>query len=251
MNSPIPKGADVDVYWLEQTKADVPPDNDWLSAAEAIVLKGLRFEKRLTDWRLGRWTAKRALASFWNSPASPQALAKIEIVAGPTGAPEVFLSDSPAAISISLSHRDGRAMCAVSLSDGKLGCDLEIIEPRSDAFVADYFVAEEQELVARAGAERFELLALLWSGKESTLKALRTGLRSDTRSVVVTPIDSSDVNGWSALQVRCSEGQVFEGWWQRADTVMRTLVADPPPPPPTLLEVGAYSPQSFSLSAGD
>lgn len=38
---------------------------------------------------------------------------------------------------------------------------------------------EEQELVARA-PERDELVALLWSGKESALKALREGLRLDT-----------------------------------------------------------------------
>jgi 4'-phosphopantetheinyl transferase len=233
----------MDVYWLEQTEADVPPENDWLSAAEAILLKGKRFAKRRADWRLGRWTAKRALASFWNSPASPLALAEIEICPAPTGAPEVRLSDSPAAVSISLSHRAGRAMCAVSLSGQALGCDLEIIEPRTEAFVADYFVSEERELVARASEpERFQLLALLWSGKESALKVLRTGLRLDTRSVVVMPMEGSlNVNGWSPLQVRCSEGQVFHGWWQRTHDVMRTLVADTPSPPPILLEVGSYS----------
>lgn len=233
----------MDVYWLEQTEAEMPPENDWLSTAEATRLKGMRFAKRRADWRLGRWTAKRALASFWNSPASPLALAEIEICAAPTGAPEVILSDSPAAVSISLSHRGGRAMCAVSLSGQALGCDLEIIEPRTEAFVADYFVSEERELVARAPEpERFQLVSLLWSGKESALKALRTGLRLDTRSVVVMPMEGSlNVNGWGPLQVRCSEGQVFQGWWQRTHDLMRTLVADPPPPPPILLEVGSYS----------
>jgi len=246
----------MDVYWLEQTEADLPPENDWLSAAEATLLKGMRFAKRRDDWRLGRWTAKHALSSFWNTPASPLALSKIEICPAPTGAPEVLLSDSPAAVSISLSHRAGRAMCAVSLAGGALGCDLEIIEPRSEAFVADYFVSEERELVASAREpERFQLLALLWSGKESALKALRTGLRLDTRSVVVMPMEGPfNVNGWSPLQVRCSEGRVFHGWWQRANNVVRTLVADPAPPPPIRLEIGAYFPQSssrYALSTGD
>jgi len=232
----------MNVYWLEQTEADVPSENDWLSAAEAIVLKGLRYEKRRVDWRLGRWTAKRALASLWNWPASPASFSAIEIMAGPTGAPEVLLSNSPAAVSISLSHRGGRAMCAVSHCNVVLGCDLEIIEPRTDAFVADYFVPGEQELVARVREpERCELLTLLWSGKESALKALRTGLRSDTRSVVVSPMkDSFNVGGWSPLQVRCIEGQVFEGWWQRTVNIMRTLVGDPIPSRPILLEVGSY-----------
>ncbi len=34
----------------------------------------------------------------------------------------------------------------------ELGCDLEVIEPRSEAFLSDYFTAEEQALVARAHA---------------------------------------------------------------------------------------------------
>jgi 4'-phosphopantetheinyl transferase len=246
----------MDLYWLEQTEADVPPENDWLSAAESILVKGMRIAKRRADWRLGRWTAKRALASLWNKPASPLALAEIEICPAPTGAPEVRLSHSPAAVSISISHRAGRAMCAVSLSGGALGCDLEIVEPRTEAFVADYFVSEERELVARARVpERFQLLALLWSGKECALKALRTGLRLDTRSVVVMPTDGSfNVNGWSPLRVWCSEGQVFHGWWQRSYNVVRTLVAAPPPTPPILLEVEAYFPQSSfrqALSTGD
>lgn len=247
----------MDLYWLEQTEADVPPENDWLSASEATLLNGMRFAKRRGDWRLGRWTAKRALASLWKSPASPLALAEIEICPAPDGAPEVFLSKSPAAVSISLSHRAGRAMCAVSLSGGTLGCDLEIIEPRTEAFVADYFVSEEQQLIAGARMlERFQLVALLWSGKESALKALRTGLRSDTRSVVVMPMENSfNVNGWSPLQVRCSQGRVFHGWWQHANKVLRTLVADPRPAPPMLLEIGSYSSQQGSsrcaLSAGD
>lgn len=242
------EGAVVDVNWLEQTEADVPVENDWLSDAETRLLKSLRFEKRRVDWRLGRWTAKRALASFWNSPVSARALAKIEICPAPSGAPEVLRSSSAATVSISLSHRAGRAMCAVSQSGAALGCDLEIIEPRTEAFVADYFVSEEQELVARAsGPERFQLLALLWSGKESALKAMRTGLRLDTRSIVVTPmLGSSNVSGWRPLQVRRSEGEVFYGWWQRAGNVIRTLVSDPPPLPPNLLEVGAYFPQGPS-----
>ena len=236
----------MDVYWLEQTESNVPRENDWLSAAETIQLDRLRFERRRADWRLGRWTAKRAVASLWKMSASPMTLAKIEICPASTGAPEVLLSDSTAGISISISHRAGKAMCAVSHSDARVGCDLELIEPRTEAFVEDYFVSEERALIARApDLERFQLIALIWSGKESALKALRTGLRLDTRSVVVVPGERSfNLNAWSPLQVRCDEGRVFHGWWQREDSVVRTLVADPPSPPPIILEAGSYFRQS-------
>ena len=180
----------MDVYWLERSAADLPAQNDWLSASDRTRLDGMRFAKRREDWRLGRWTAKLAVAAYLNLPTAHQALAKIEVLPAPSGAPEVFLANQPAGITISLSHRDGTAICAVADSGVALGCDLEIVEPRSDAFVSDYFTPEEQALVAKAHpADRFLLLALLWSTKESALKALRTGLRLDTRSVVVNLVD--------------------------------------------------------------
>lgn len=319
-----------EVYWLEQSEADVPAENDWLSANEVNRLNGMRFAKRRTDWRLGRWTAKRALAACLNFPTQSQALeavknpagadrkvcegrsgpvlrtpegvcqpgnaglfrsslARIEIRSAPSGAPEVFFGNNlapaprskaqaqtltprlpvvgpgPAPVTISLSHRAGVAVCAVALSGGALGCDLEMIEPRSDAFVADYFTMEEQALVGRASeADRPWLLALLWSGKESTLKVLGAGLRLDTRCVsvdgsgildlqseigMVTPADAqqpqqgpairnleTEIDKWRPLQVRHTDGQTFHGWWQHTGNLLRTLVAAPPPLPPILLK---------------
>jgi 4'-phosphopantetheinyl transferase len=126
-----------------------------------------------------------------------------------------------------------------------------MIEPRSDAFVADYFTANEQALIAHAPAtDRSRLLALLWSGKESTLKALRTGLRVDTRCVIVSPAEALfALNGWSPLQVRYGDGRVFDGWWQRKDNILRTLVADPPPDSPIPLRVPAYFPDHAAQCA--
>ncbi len=125
-----------------------------------------------------------------------------------------------------------------------MGCDLEMVEPRGDEFVADYFALEEQALVSRvSAADRDRLLALLWSAKESALKALRAGLRLDTRRVVVSPFEvSCDLNGWSRLLVRYTgecgaEGQVFHGWWQCADRIVRTVVAAPPPDSPIPLTI--------------
>jgi 4'-phosphopantetheinyl transferase len=234
----------MDVYWLEQTEANLPAENDWLSAREMLRLSGMRFAKRHDDWRLGRWTAKRALAWQLGVPAHPQVLAEIEVRPAPSGAPEVFVADKPGNLTISLSHRDGIAVCAVAKSKVELGCDLELVAPRSNAFVADYFTSEEQTLVARAPeADRPQLLALLWSGKESALKALHAGLRLDTRCVIVSPFDSSfDLNGWSPLRVRYTDGQIFHGWWQRTSGTVRTMVADPQPDPPILVEIPSYSP---------
>jgi 4'-phosphopantetheinyl transferase len=225
------------VYWLEQTEADVPDENDWLSKSELIFFNRLRFARRRADWRLGRWTAKQAVATCCNLLSSPQVLARIEIVPAPSGAPEVFVDSKLAAVTISLSHRNHRAICTLGPGTFELGCDLELIERRSDAFLADYFTVEEQALVAAQPAtDRARLLALLWSAKESALKALRFGLRSDTRSVIVGLVDwSFDVNGWHPLQVRYTGGRTFCGWWQVADNMVQTVVASPPPGRPISL----------------
>ncbi|MGB8768855.1 MAG: 4'-phosphopantetheinyl transferase superfamily protein [Candidatus Korobacteraceae bacterium] len=242
----------MEVYWLERTEADLPTDNDWLSASEAASLNGMRFAKRRDDWRLGRWTAKRAVATYLILPSDRQILAGIEIRPMPSGAPEVFIANQPAAVTVSLTHRAGAAACAIASSGVALGCDLEVIEPRSEAFIADYFTAEEQQLIQRMSAtERPRLLALLWSGKESALKALRTGLRLDTRSVTVRlpqgesngwtkdpalAFLSHDHSGWRPLLAVCEGGQIFHGWWQITSSLLRTVVASPPPLAPISLD---------------
>jgi 4'-phosphopantetheinyl transferase len=243
----------MDVYWFEQTTANVPGGEAWLSPSEANHLRTMRFPKRRADWLLGRWTAKNAVALFLDIPAEPQALTDVEIHTALSGAPEVFFGNEPAGVAISLSHRAGVAACALAPYGALLGCDLEIVEPHGDTFAADYFTAEEQALLTEAPMpDRLRLLALHWSGKESALKAMREGLRRDTRSVIVSfpgnenweysaqlafasAPTSSQLNGWSPMQVRHTSGQIFHGWWRQTADLLRTVLAAPPPAPPILL----------------
>lgn len=219
------------VYWLEQSAECVPAHDDWLGVNEALVLGGMRFPKRRADWRLGRWTAKRALAAYLNVPDDLRSLTAIEIIAEPSGAPRAVFANHSAAATISLSHRAGHAICAIAQSGAVLGCDLEIIEPRSDAFAADYFTSEEQAIIARAPvAGRDRLLALFWSAKESVLKALRAGLRLDPRSVAIgltSPPTSAGEDCWHPLEARY-ESQTFQGWWHNQGSFLRTLVMAQP-----------------------
>jgi len=240
----------MEVRWLEQTLAEVRAEADWLSPHERERIAGMRIAKRRQDWRLGRWTAKNAVAAFLELPVNPSTLAAIEIRPADSGAPQVVFKNEPAAISISISHRDGCAACAIASAGTVLGCDLEVVEPRCDAFVTDYFTPEERELVTQTPeAERFRILALLWSAKESTLKALRSGLRLDTRCVAVElgvdsaapfPLRESSLSGaWHPLRTRYLDEQVFHGWWQVSGEIVRTMVSAPAAGPPVRLELAA------------
>jgi 4'-phosphopantetheinyl transferase len=120
-----------------------------------------------------------------------------------------------------------------------VGCDLEKIEPRSPEFLADYFTDDERNLVARTPANmRDQLLTLLWSIKESALKALCCGLRMDTRSVNAVPVDAPQAPGgeWHRLSAAHIDGRTFHGWWRESHDLIYTLVADPTPPPPVALQ---------------
>lgn len=262
----------INVYWLEQNETNVPAANDWLSQAEAIRLNSMKFEKRRAEWRLGRWTAKRVVAACLNLPDRREVLARIEIRSAPSGAPKVQVLNKPAPIAISLSHRLGTAVCAAAPECRALGCDLETFEPGIEAFIPDYCTVEERALVAGARTtDRLRLWALLWSAKESGLKALETGLQTDPRCATVSLVQApsrlreeaptssshafSGLNEWCQLQVAV-RGRVFVGWWKQEGKFLRTMVADPPPfqpiplvSPPFLVKTLSF-PVNPSASAG-
>lgn len=232
----------MDIYLLEQREAQLPESNDWLGARERDHLRTLNFLKRRADWRLGRWAAKCAIAVLQEMPLDPDLLAGIEICPATSGAPRVFLHQMPADLTISLSHRAGTAICALAKDSVRLGCDLEIVEPHSAAFIADYFTPEEQDVIERvASSDRCRLIATLWSAKESALKALQEGLRRDTRSVAVKPANLSLGEGWNSLQVSSIEGDVFHGWCRETEGLVTTVVADHPFSVPTRLRTAGSS----------
>lgn len=233
----------MDVYWLQQSQANLPAELDWLSRRETSRVNEFQFAKRRADWLLGRWTAKLAVVSHLRLCCDYATLRNVEIIATPPGAPEVMLSGKLLDIAISLSHSNDMAACALTSSGRTLGCDLEQVEPRSDAFITDYFTGDEQALVRSSSPECcWRLVALLWSAKESALKALRAGLRLDTRTVRVTleadELKAADLTrDWLPLHVRYTGGQMFLGWWRESGNFVQTIVGDAPPSVPIELSV--------------
>ncbi len=224
--------------WLARGEADLPGNGSWLSAAEAVRASGIRFTKRRTEYLVRRWTAKHAVAAQLGLPVDPAWFGRIEVRNAGTGAPEVWVDGLPAGVGVSLTDRAGWGVCLVGGGSCAVGCDLELVEPRSLGFVHDFLTEAEQRLVlgARSEADRQVLANLVWSAKESALKVLRTGLGRDTRSVEVRlhgePGPGGSADGWSGLTVRGTDGDEFPGWWCRQGAFLITVAYDAPAGPP-------------------
>ncbi len=228
--------------WHSLGEAAVPAHDDWMSDAERQVVAGMRFTKRRSEWRLARWTAKQALARTLGTGDDVAALRRIEVRASlepdTRGAPFVLVDGEPAGVAVSLTDRAGWAVCAVGTAAGQIGCDLELDEPRSAAFVRDYLTEAERRTVADppAGLGAHAVANLVWSAKESALKVLRTGLRRDTRSVEVT-LTGGTGDGWAPLVVTDRDtGSRFPGWWRRYGAFLVTVAGTADHPAPVALD---------------
>jgi 4'-phosphopantetheinyl transferase len=201
------------VRWLTRSLADVPDGDEWLTAAERAVLAPMTVDKRRRDWRLGRFAAKSLLASELDLEPS-----RIEVLAGPSGAPTARVDGEPVPLSITVSHRGDRALAVVAGNGVTVGCDLEVLEPRSDAFVAEWLAPAEQRLVlADAGRQRDLVANLIWTAKEASAKARTEGLRLNVRQALVEPVlDAHPApNVWHPLRVAWPADQgTDEGFWR-------------------------------------
>jgi 4'-phosphopantetheinyl transferase len=260
------------VYWALQHVSDVPPSDDWLSASEREVLARLWAPKRRRDWRLGRWTAKRVLVRAGLAGMTgldPRGWTRISILATEAGVPRARVDETDADWVVSLSHSGEYGLCAVAERPGLVGCDIETIGRRGEEFVINWFTDAERAFVESipAAEERSQMVMLVWSAKESALKALGVGLRLDTRQVRVELIDNhehrwptSDArsesaawserdSGWSGVGVPFSPGAVADwspllvrapdrplhGWWRADGERVMTIVAEPAPAAPLSL----------------
>ncbi len=232
--------------WLACGEHEVPDGLGWMSQRERARLDQLRFTKRRTEFLLRRWTGKRAVATAVGWPAD-RALSRIEMLNHPTGAPFVEIDRLPAGLDVSLTDRAGWAVGLVGApgtAAGSLGVDLELVEPRTRGFVADFLTPPEVAYVharrASHGEDGWQAAAnLVWSAKEAALKVLRVGLTADTRTVEVEVDHAVRDDGWAALTVRSVRGETFPGWWRRDGVFVLTVAFAQPHDPPGLLDGGA------------
>ena len=219
--------------YLQRALADMPSPDDWLSPAERDIVAGLHVEKRRDDFLLGRWTAKCALERALGLCGDFRRWA---VLPDADRVPRVHRDGLALEATLSISHSGGVALCAVSAEGKPVGCDIERIEVRDDAFVRTFLTLGERRAVhdASCDEERGALTTLIWSAKESVLKAMLKGLSIDTWSVDVTPpaLPLALATRWLPLRARDVRGNNdFSGWWRREKDYVLTLIglADEPP----------------------
>ncbi|MBT8221233.1 MAG: 4'-phosphopantetheinyl transferase superfamily protein [Bacteroidia bacterium] len=217
----------MNIYWVKRETADVPVNDDWLHPSEKEVYSTFRFPKKQSDWKLGRWTAKCALSHLLAPKYADLNLNDISITNTKDGAPEAFCNDSLLPISISLSHSHSLGFCVVCDHPIQLGCDLELMESRSDLFINDYFNPTERAIIRKGSAQHPKLWAtLLWSAKESTLKALKTGLKIDTRLINIQEVSNGN-DHWNPFKAFSSEQEAgFYGFWKQDQRFVYTIVSN-------------------------
>jgi 4'-phosphopantetheinyl transferase len=219
--------------WLEGRADEVPAGDAWLAEAERGLLGPGATAPRRADWRLGRWTAKRALAAWLGLPAGVETWSALAVVPAPDGAPVPRYRGQPLRVSLSLSHRAGWSIAAVGAPGIEVGCDVERIEPRSAGFVDDYLTGSERALwVAQQGGDRDALVNRIWSAKESVLKLARRGLRVDPREVEIRFSPAGPSQGWRAFSAHWAPLGDCRGWWRSQDERIFTLVSHPELAPP-------------------
>jgi phosphopantetheinyl transferase len=139
----------------------------FLGPQEQAALRSFAVEKRREEWLAATLAGKSALRRArdvrgWNA---------MEIVRGPDGAPV-----DHGAWGLTLSHAGGVALAyAFDATRERCGVDVETIEWRSPAFEDEAFSAEERAAFP-TGPGREQAVAMAWTAKEATLKALGTGL---------------------------------------------------------------------------
>lgn len=246
------------------TDAGLPPRGDaerWLCEEERDRFRSFKVEKRREDWLIGRVNAKALVADAVQYRYGVRLGGDgIHIARQPSGAPAVQLAatGTPGVpprppISISNSHSNAHALCALTWTDGfenqapliAVGTDLEWVEPRSEGFIRDFLTPPEREWCRAAeGKTRDERANLVWSAKESVLKVVQRGLTVDTYWLTCVPAADSEgdwlapmltpVDGeWEPLEVTCdprfpTHGLTFRAVWREIGGFVATIAVGTP-----------------------
>ncbi|MEK6985341.1 MAG: SDR family NAD(P)-dependent oxidoreductase [Candidatus Thermoplasmatota archaeon] len=150
------------------------------SLEESRIHGAFPVAKRADEWRAGRLAAKQVAVD--THPGT--SLRDFEVRGDDKGKPRLFLEGSDTGLQLSITHRDGLALAA--LSDAPIGIDLETVEERPQAFLEEAFSVNELRHLLSAADAKAEV-ACMWAAKEAALKRAGVGLKADLRAHQVIP----------------------------------------------------------------
>ncbi len=168
-----------DVHFAAVAVIAGPADEAHFTAAERAKHAAFPVDKRRDEWRAGRLAAKQAYAAT-HPGTSPL---DIEVHGDDKGRPKYVVKGQESALWLSISHRAGHAIAAVS--PAPVGVDLELPEDRPRSFLEEAFAVAELKALLASDDPKLEATAM-WSAKEAALKRAGVGLKADLRAHVVT-----------------------------------------------------------------
>ncbi|WP_244238153.1 4'-phosphopantetheinyl transferase family protein [Corallococcus terminator] len=164
-----------------------------LTQAELAVSGMHRLPERRVAHLAGRVAAKSALLHHLAASGVrlvAQELGISQVMAGPEqGRPVVQVPPGTPACDVSISHSKDLAV-AVATTGGRVGVDLEAVQPRGPGFHDEVFTDVEQDWLMHCqrhhGREPDELWSLGWCLKEALVKRTGHGLRDSLQQVGFT-----------------------------------------------------------------
>lgn len=166
---------DIDFCFAVQAVA-VPPALDALPLDERARAEEFGSEKRRREFTLGRTVARTLLAERL-AVAAPDVPLRIAA----DGALE--LDGPPLRVSIAHTETSERTLAVAAVGERLLGVDLEPIRPRRADLYRFLLHPDEYGLLEQLPHDHETAQVLLWTLKEATLKAMRTGFRVSPKAL--------------------------------------------------------------------
>ncbi|ALC91529.1 hypothetical protein AM500_18370 [Bacillus sp. FJAT-18017] len=152
----------------------------WLTTEESVSWQSMKHRRKRMEWLSSRVAAKAAavnwLEKYYELPLRPEL---ITIFNTKYGIPYVKWPLQISTPNLSMSHTDNIGVATVSCNYIVHGCDIEKIKDRHSAF-SNYFLTSDESVlwfnnnikIHYGFVERKTIETMLWSAKESIIKAI-------------------------------------------------------------------------------
>lgn len=144
------------------------------------------FEKRIKSFLIGRYAAKKAIASL----TGEERLEEIMIQNGIFGQPIVKHAANQN-IQVSITHCNNYGAALAFFEDYPMGIDMDLINENNCKLIESCITDKEKRLIEQVPYDYSSALTLLWTARESLSKVLRTGLTTPMHIFAVKNIETS------------------------------------------------------------